>query len=145
MKNVRLFLFLALPFAQFFAQPSLAMSGIGFANTVGYTVCMAEPMLQLNGMRVAIPGSPAVYLIDQGRRRWIPSEAAYNRIFPDYEGLEWNYLYLFVEEGPALNDAVSLVVSDENPAVYLLDGSVKRWISSEGVFDYYHFDRNKIM
>ncbi|MEU7054633.1 hypothetical protein [Streptomyces sp. NPDC046197] len=99
---------------------------------------------ELNGLRVKGVGSPAVYLILDGRRRWIPNPATYNNLFRDWNGIQSVVDIGSIDAGSALSDGAFLGKASNAPAVYLFSNGVKRWITSPAAMDKYYFDWQKI-
>ena len=102
----------------------------------------------LNGLRVQLPGNPAIYLIDNGRKRHIPSPPVYNQLFSTWAGVIQDIDVNDIELGEAIPNTAILFRCSNSPAVFLLDGNsphqIKRHIASPAVMDRYSFDWNKI-
>lgn len=98
----------------------------------------------LNGLRVQLPGNPAIYLIDQGRKRHIPDPATYNNLFRDWNGIIQDPHINDIDSGEPLSVGASLVEGFGDPAVYLVDQGTKRHVASPAVMDRYDFAWNKI-
>ena len=116
---------------------------------VGLLYCssiMAEETLRpdLNGLRMKSPSSAAIYLIDEGRRRAIPSHQTYNNLFRDWEGIVVDININDITSGPLLSEGAILVKSHHIDGVYLIDNGMKRGISSGQLMDKYHFSWKKI-
>jgi hypothetical protein len=99
----------------------------------------------LNGLRVKSPGwrQDAIYLIEGGVRRHIPDPPTYNNLFPNWDGVVLDIDIDDIDLGSPINTGAILGKSFA-PAVYLIDGNVKRWITSPDVMDRYYFDWGKI-
>ncbi|MGK5549679.1 hypothetical protein ACSNOH_33895 [Streptomyces sp. URMC 127] len=100
---------------------------------------------ELNGARLKGVNSPAVYLILDGKRRWIPNPATYNNLFRSWDGIQTVIDIDAVDDGGQLSDGAILAKSPGEPAVYLVSNGVKRWITSPAAMDKYYFDWNKIV
>ena len=102
------------------------------------------PRPDLNGLRVKLPHRSEIYLILDGCRRWIPSPAAYNRLFRDWNGV---VVDIDIDEIPLaapLSDGAVLIKGDGTAPVYLVSNNVKRWITSPAAMDKYYFNWSKI-
>jgi hypothetical protein len=101
------------------------------------------------GQRVKAPNNPAVYLIDpDGRRRWIPTGTAYEKLFRDWAGIIVDPYVGCIFKGATLTDNgydAELVKGDQAPDVYISVDGWLRAIPSEEVFNRYHFAWNKII
>ncbi|MEV4443177.1 hypothetical protein AB0K09_30070 [Streptomyces sp. NPDC049577] len=100
---------------------------------------------ELNGMRVKPVNGPAVYLVLDGRRRWIPNPATYNNLFRDWNGIQSVIDIGSIPDGGALSDGAFLGKAPNAPEVYLISNGVKRWITSPAAMDKYYFAWNKIV
>ncbi|WP_190024533.1 hypothetical protein [Streptomyces hiroshimensis] len=100
---------------------------------------------ELNGARLKGVNSPAVYLILDGQRRWIPNPATYNNLFRNWNGIQSVIDIGSIDDGGQLSDGAILAKSPDGPAVYLVSNGVKRWITSPAAMDKYYFDWNKIV
>ena len=99
---------------------------------------------ELNGLRVKIPGQPAVYLIDNGVRRHIPNPDTYNRLFRDWNNIQEAYYYALVDVGAPISTQAGLMRAYDQAAVYLVEPGSKRWITSPYVMDKYNFSWGNI-
>ncbi|MFX0196770.1 MAG: hypothetical protein ACFFCW_11640 [Candidatus Hodarchaeota archaeon] len=100
------------------------------------------------GLRVKRPGEPAIYLIDEGKKRHIPNVATYNRLFRNWSGIREDLNIENCPEGNPIPTFALLFRCTGSPKVYLLDGEnenrIKRHIASPYVMDEYHFDWSKV-
>lgn len=128
------------------------LAGMLAAPAAQAVTCPPATINGTPGQRVKSPDAPEVYLIDNtGTRRWIPSEAVYNNLFPDWNGIRVNSYTPCMRLGTPLTGA-SLVKSTTGTAVYLAfsengqTGSrpTKHHIVSVEAFNKYSFDWNKI-
>jgi hypothetical protein len=102
------------------------------------------PRPDLNGYRLILPNGGAVYLIDEGYRRWIPDPTTYNNLFRNWDGIVKDIdLNEIPETAPITHDAI-LAMPLENGAVYLIDNGKKRHIASPAVMDKYWFSWDRI-
>ena len=44
-------------------------------------------VLILNGLKLQVPGAAPVYLIDLGKRRWIPNPQVFEQLFRNWQGI----------------------------------------------------------
>jgi len=112
---------------------------IGKANLKGNNVNYS----QFNGLRVKAPNSPKIYLVDEGKRRWIPNPATFNNLFRSwdvYVGID----IMSIPEGQQISDGAFLGKSSK-PEVYLIDNGKKRHITSPAVMDKYNFNWKTII
>ncbi|MBF6044507.1 hypothetical protein GO001_04615 [Streptomyces sp. NRRL B-1677] len=100
---------------------------------------------ELDGARLKGVNSPAVYLILDGKRRWIPNPATYNNLFRNWNGIQSVVDIGAIDDGGQLSDGAILAKSPSGPAVYLVSNGIKRWITSPAAMDKYYFDWNKIV
>jgi len=103
-----------------------------------------------NGKRLKSPGSPDVYLIDQGMRRKIPNPTTMNNLFADWSSIVETTDTDTIIVGPELEDG-AVLFSDENQKfddgwryTYLIDGLKKRRIVSKAAFTKYNFNDKAI-
>lgn len=94
----------------------------------------------LNGSRVRRPGQTDVYLIDEGRKRRIPNRATYDNLFRDWNGIREMDISE-IEDGLPIPDWAVLVRASGAAEVWLIDGPVKRHVTTSAVMDKYHFRR----
>jgi hypothetical protein len=81
--------------------------------------------------------SPAIFLVVDGRRRWIPNEATFNAL-----GLDWNAIQTIsdsiLDNIPQGTDYPSLsrrLVKGSAPATFFLERGRRRWIPDEQTFN----------
>lgn len=98
-----------------------------------------EPRTDLDGLRVTIPGSPAIYLIDGGYRRWVPNPGTYNDLFADWNGIQSSSDFAAVPIGTPIASGSNVAQATGQPAIYFIDGSAKRHIVNPGVMTYWAF------
>jgi len=129
----------------------IGLSGIGLSTLLTVyptTSVRAAQRSDLNGLRMQIPGNPAIFLIDQGKKRWITNEYVYTNLFRDWDGIVQDIGLAYIDRGPDITNNTLLVQAGGlgipgNP-VWLYDQGVKRWIISPSVMDKYNFSWNTI-
>lgn len=102
----------------------------------------------INGLRLAVPLAAPVYLLDMGKRRWIPNPTVYNQLFKDWNGIVQDIDTNEIEKGTPIPETAILFRCIDSPKVFLLDGvaphQTKRWITSPDVMNRYNFNWDKI-
>jgi len=117
----------------------------------------------LNGLRVCFPYHYAIYMMDEGKKRWIPSPQVYTALFvnqdqplggmirispPNRGGVIRDSSIADISNGSDIPDTAILFKYYDNSAVFLLDGQapnhVKRLITSPAVMNHYGFNWEKI-
>ncbi|MGW2188495.1 hypothetical protein [Streptomyces sp. NPDC001719] len=105
----------------------------------------SRPHPELNGRRLKGFDSPAIYLILDGKRRWIPNPNTYNNLFRGWDGVQSVVDINSIDDGGQLSDGAILGKSPNAPEVYLISNGLKRWITSPAAMDKYDFAWNKIV
>jgi hypothetical protein len=95
-------------------------------------------------MRVKLPNSHAVYVIERGKKRWIPNPRTYNNLFKNWNGIHVSLYVADIPTGRPIQNGALLFKSGAHPAVYITDHGKKRHIINPNVFNKYHFAWNKI-
>jgi 3-mercaptopyruvate sulfurtransferase SseA len=98
-----------------------------------------RPRPDLNGARVKDPNRAEIWLVDEGRRRWIPDPSTYNNLFRDWNGIRQDLNVYDISTGLDISRGAWLGRRTGTPEVYLVSNNVKRWITSPAVMDKYHF------
>jgi hypothetical protein len=102
----------------------------------------------LNGLRVRLPLSAPIYLIDLGKRRHIPNPQVYNQLFSTWEGVIDDIDVDEIQLGDPIPETALLFRCADSPKVFLLDGNppnqVKRHVVAPAVMDRYKFDWAKV-
>lgn len=97
----------------------------------------------LNGLRVRLPGTAPIYLIDLGKKRHIPNPQVYRELFSTLGGLVEDINIDDIPDGDPIPEEAYLFRCDDNPKIFLRDGkqpnTVKRHIVSPVVMDRYCF------
>lgn len=104
-----------------------------------------EPRTDLDGLRVAIPGAPEIYLIDRGYRRWIPDPPTYNDLFMDWDDIQSSADFAAVPLGTQIAIGSYIAQAAGEPAVYFIDGFTKRHIITPGVLTYWDFTSPRLV
>ena len=116
-----------------------------FAIDIGLaeTSFSASNRPDLNGLRVQLPGSPAIYLIDRGQKRYIPDPATFNNLFKNwshYQDLDVDS----IETGQPISVGAILAAPVGSGTIYLLDCGVKRHITAPSVMNKYNFNWDRV-
>jgi hypothetical protein len=102
----------------------------------------------LNGLRVRLPGTAPIYLIDLGKKRHIPNPQVYNELFSTWEKLVEDINIDDIPTGDPIPETAILFRCIDSPKVFLLDGvspnQVKRHIVAPNVMDRYRFNWHHI-
>ena len=103
---------------------------------------MGDIRTDLDGLRMRKPGDDAVYLIDEGKKRYVPYEA-YITLFKNWEYIHLDINIDNIETGDPIDQNAWLWKCNDNPKVYLMDGKPgsykKRHIKNTKVFKRFHF------
>ena len=107
-----------------------------------------ELRTDLNGLRVRLPGSSPIYLIDLGKRRHIPNPQVYHQLFSTWEGVIDDIDVDEIQLGDPIPETAVLFRCADSPKTFLLDrnppNQVKRHIVAPAVMDRYKFDWAKV-
>jgi hypothetical protein len=122
------------------AKKALA-AAVGSAQ-VGVT---PEPMPQLNGLLLQLPGNPKVYLVINGYRCWVPDSATFNNLFVSGATIVADINIGAISEGPPLTSGAVLAQAAGSAPVYLVSNGVKMWIPSPDIFTRYQFNSKQIL
>lgn len=102
----------------------------------------------LNGVRVRLPGTSPIYLVDLGKKRHIPNPQVYNTLFADWNNIAVDANIDAITTGDSIPETAMLFRCYDSPKVFLLDGKspnqVKRHIVSPAVMDHYNFNWKQI-
>jgi len=98
----------------------------------------------LNGLRVQLPGDPAIYLMDGGKKRHIPDPPTYNNLFRDWNGVIQEIDVGTIDVGTPISVGAVLAAGFGDAAIYLIDQGVKRHIGNPATMDRYYFGWNKV-
>jgi len=98
----------------------------------------------LDGLRLQLPGDPAIYLMDAGKKRHIPDPPTYNNLFRDWNGIVQDPDLNTIDTGTEISVGAVLAQGFGDAAVYLIDSGQKRHIGSPATMDRYYFNWNTI-
>jgi hypothetical protein len=130
---------------RFLFQPVVLIHGL-HTSTSPFKEAMTMPDLRLDirGLRVRLPGSAPVYLIDLGKKRHIPDPNVYNELFSTWDGIIDDLDVDDIAVGEPIPETAILFRCSDSPKVFLLDGipphQTKRHIASPAVMDRYKFN-----
>ena len=100
--------------------------------------------VDLDGLRMQIPGEPAIYLIDNGFRRHIPDPDTYNNLFRNWDNIVQDVNLNEIDEGIPISVGAILARAIDQAPVFLIDARSKRHVGSPAVMDRYQFNWDKI-
>jgi hypothetical protein len=104
----------------------------------------SAPHPELNGQLLQLPGQPAVYLVLNAFRCWVPDPTTFNNLFnPGTKPILDPNIGL-ISAGTALTSGAMLAKGTASATVYLLTYGVKMGIPSGDVFNAYHFNWSAI-
>ena len=103
-----------------------------------------QPMPELNGLLLQLPGAPQVYLVLNGFRCWVPDPATFNNLFVSGATIIQDINIGVVSQGPALSSGAVLAQAAGSPTVYLVTDGEKMAIPSADIFNRYQFNWNSI-
>jgi len=102
----------------------------------------------LNGLRVRLPGTAPIYLMDLGKKRHIPNPQVYHELFATWEGVVEDINIDEISTGDPLTETSFLFKCYDSPKVFLCDGiapnQTKRHIVSPAVMERYKFSWDHI-
>ena len=102
----------------------------------------------LNGVRVRLPGTHPIYLIDLGKKRHIPNPEVYNELFADWKNVAVDANIDSITTGDPIPKTAMLFRCFDSPKVFLLDGEkpnqTKRHMVSPAVMGHYNFAWSRI-
>jgi len=98
----------------------------------------------LDGLRLQLPGDPAIYLMDAGKKRHIPNPPTYNNLFRDWNGVVPDPDLNSIDTGTEISNGAVLAQAFGDAAVYLIDGGQKRHIGNPATMDRYYLNWNTI-
>ncbi|MBB2960863.1 hypothetical protein [Methylobacterium sp. R2-1] len=81
----------------------------------------------LDGLRLASPDSPDVWLVFGGRRHRVASPAVYQALFAGADDLVFSEDIPAIMMGPELNDGTCLVRPTGSHAIFLVTGRTPVW------------------
>ena len=104
----------------------------------------SQPMPQLNGLLLQLPGAAPVYLVLNGYRCWVPDPTTFNNLFVSGASIVQDINIGVVSEGPALSSGAVLASAAGSPTVYLITDGEKWGIPSMDIFTRYQFNSSNI-
>ncbi|WP_353853407.1 CHAT domain-containing protein [Accumulibacter sp.] len=93
----------------------------------------------LNGFRVKSPGSTSIYLVDKGSKRHIPDPATYNNLFDSWSDVIEDPSIDDIDLGPPISPGASLMQAHGDTAVYFVEPTCRRWVTSPATMERYRF------
>jgi len=103
-----------------------------------------QPMPQLNGLLLQLPGAAPVYLVLNGYRCWVPDSATFSSLFVNGATIVQDINIGVVSEGPAISSGAVLAQANGSAPVYLVTNGEKMWIPSPAIFSRYQFNSSNI-
>ena len=103
-----------------------------------------QPMPELNGLLLQLPGAPQVYLVLNGFRCWVPDPATFTNLFVSGATIIPDINIGVVAEGQPLTSGAVLAQASGSAPVYLVSNGVKSWIPTPAIFSRYQFNASKI-
>ena len=98
-----------------------------------------QPMPELNGLLIQLPGAAPIYLVLNGYRCWIPDPTLANLCVPN-PSVFLDINIGVVSEGPAITSGAVLAKAVGTDTIYLVTNGVKMAIPSPDVFNRYQFN-----
>jgi hypothetical protein len=102
----------------------------------------------LDGLRLRMPGNDTVWMMDQGKKRGIPSVQVYNELFSTWDNIHLDLNVDGIDTGSSLSSTACLFRCFDSGKVFLLDGTspnfIKRHIASPDVMSRFQFSWNKV-
>ena len=99
-----------------------------------------EPMPQLNGLLLQLPGAAPVYLVLNGYRCWVPDPGTFQNLFVSGASIFQDINIGVVSEGPAITSGAVLAQAAGSPTIYFVTNGGKMGIPSPAVFSRYQFN-----
>lgn len=98
----------------------------------------------LSSPLVKSPNHPAIFFMDGGLKRLVPTPETFNNLFRDWNRIITDISVEDIPDGPMLSHGAALVRPSNSELVYLIDRGTKRAIPSTEVMEHYHFSEKKI-
>jgi len=109
---------------------------------------MSEIREDLDGLRLRMPGSDSVWLVDKGKIRHIGSRESYDALFSTWDNIHSDLDVNDIESGESIPATAILFRCYDSPKVFLLDGvapkQVKRHIVSRAVMSRFQFNWQRV-
>jgi hypothetical protein len=93
----------------------------------------------LDGLRFRMPGSDIVYLIDQGKKRGIPTAQVYETLFKNWDNIHKDIDIDAIDRGDDIDEAAFIFRFTNGPKVFLYEYGMMRHIVSPAVMERYQF------
>ena len=90
----------------------------------------------LNGVRIRLPGSHPIYLIDKGLRRHIHNYQEYIDLFLDEEDVHEDINVVDVDSGDPFPVNAGLYINAAGTKLYFLDGTELRLVERNEVYGF---------
>jgi hypothetical protein len=103
-----------------------------------------QPMPELNGLLLQLPGAPQVYLVLNGFRCWVQDSTTFNNLFVSGATIIQDINIGVVSQGPPLTSGAVLAQASGSAPVYLVSNGVKCWIPTPAIFSRYQFNSGNI-
>lgn len=97
-----------------------------------------------DGVRIKSPTASALYLIDKGVLRHIPSSTVNNRLFEDSSNIVYSNDVNFINKGEVISDDAQLYSPTNDSKVYFRENGILRHIGDRDTFERYNFSWGKI-
>ena len=104
----------------------------------------SQPMPELNGLLLQLPGAPQIYLVLNGFRCWVPDPQTLANLFVSNPSIFQDINIGVVAQGPALTSGAVLAEANGSAPVYLVTNGVKMWIPTPDIFNRYQFKQASI-
>ena len=114
------------------------------AAAAGTQATTPEPMPQLNGLLLQLPGAPQVYLVLNGYRCYVPDPGTFTNLFVSGATIIQDINIGVVAEGQPLTSGAVLAQASGSAPVYLVSNGVKCWIPTPAIFSRYQFNSGQI-
>jgi hypothetical protein len=114
----------------------------GFTNlTTPYYSAQFLPLTTAitDGMRIGQQSNGAIYLVIDGKLRWIPNQTTYNNLYSSATGPSFPSVAQY-PIGSQLTDGAYLANVPGQPEIYLVVDGTKRWINSLQALGRYGFN-----
>ncbi|OHD05271.1 MAG: hypothetical protein A2086_08575 [Spirochaetes bacterium GWD1_27_9] len=98
-----------------------------------------------DGQRVKLPGDNRIFLVDQGKKRFIGNISIYNSLFVNWNGIIETNDINYLPDGVSIVDSnkTYLAKAYNDYIIYLVDNGVKRLIANQSSYNYYNFGWDK--
>jgi hypothetical protein len=104
----------------------------------------SQPMPQLNGLLLQLPGAAPIFLVLNGYRCWIPDMPTFQSLFAGGATVIQDINIGVVSEGPAITSGAICAKAAGSDAIYLVTNGVKMFIPNMDVFNRYQFNTTTV-